>query len=107
MADIIEKILIIFVVILDADGQNPPHEIMNLVNEFNENEGRYEIIAGYRKNRKDHKYTLNSLFFLANSENIKHFETLFDYRFNYCIFDIYASREHIEKMAFDKIKWIF
>ena len=25
---------------------------MNLVNEFNENEGRYEIIAGYRKTEK-------------------------------------------------------
>lgn len=49
----IENSIYKFVVILDADGQNPPHEIMNLVNEFNENEGRYEIIAGYRKNRKD------------------------------------------------------
>ncbi len=42
-----------YVVILDADGQNPPYEIINLLNEFNESEGRYDVIAGYRNDRKD------------------------------------------------------
>ena len=42
-----------YIAILDADGQNPPYEIINLLNAFNESEGKYDVIAGYRKDRKD------------------------------------------------------
>ena len=42
-----------YIATLDADGQNPPYEIINLMNAFNESEGKYDVIAGYRKDRKD------------------------------------------------------
>jgi len=40
-------------VTLDGDGQNPPEEIIKLLNIFNENYEQCDIVAGIRKSRKD------------------------------------------------------
>ncbi len=42
-----------YICTLDGDGQNPPTEIIKMIEEFNKNFSEYDVIAGYRKNRKD------------------------------------------------------
>ena len=42
-----------FLAIIDGDGQNPPHEILKLVNIYNENFGECDVVSGVRKARKD------------------------------------------------------
>lgn len=42
-----------FICTLDADGQNPPTEIFKLILEFNKNFDNLDVVAGYRKDRKD------------------------------------------------------
>ena len=44
-----------YIFILDSDGQNPPSEIMKLVNYYNENFGSCDVVSGIRVNRKDKK----------------------------------------------------
>ncbi len=41
------------IVTLDADGQNPPADIPNLVNKLNEPDGDWDVVNGWRVNRKD------------------------------------------------------
>lgn len=42
-----------YICTLDGDGQNPPTEIIKMIDELNKNFREYDVIAGYRKNRKD------------------------------------------------------
>lgn len=42
-----------FICTLDADGQNPPSEIYNLISEFNKDYYNLDVVSGYRVNRKD------------------------------------------------------
>ena len=42
-----------FICIIDGDGQNPPKEIIKLLNLFNENFGDVDVVAGIRNKRKD------------------------------------------------------
>lgn len=40
-----------YIIMLDADGQNPPFEIPKLVQKLHQ--GNYDVVSGWRKNRKD------------------------------------------------------
>tara|TARA_Y100001958_G_C21237737_1_gene564596 strand:- start:1587 stop:2480 length:894 start_codon:yes stop_codon:yes gene_type:complete len=42
-----------YIVTLDGDGQNPPSEIIKLVDEFNKDFENVDVVCGYRKNRRD------------------------------------------------------
>tara|TARA_Y100000389_G_scaffold125696_1_gene123068 strand:- start:1324 stop:2196 length:873 start_codon:yes stop_codon:yes gene_type:complete len=42
-----------YIATLDADGQNPPSELLKLVNYYNSNFPEFDIIAGIRTYRKD------------------------------------------------------
>ena len=42
-----------YVCTIDGDGQNPPSEIINLCNEFNNSNPKIDIIVGIRRKRKD------------------------------------------------------
>ena len=42
-----------FICTLDGDGQNPPKEILKLLNYFNDNFNNTDAVVGYRKNRQD------------------------------------------------------
>jgi len=42
-----------YLVTLDGDGQNPPEDIVKLLDIFNENYEHCDIVAGIRKSRKD------------------------------------------------------
>ena len=42
-----------FICTIDGDGQNPPKEIIKLLNLYNENFGDVDVIAGIRNKRKD------------------------------------------------------
>ncbi len=42
-----------FLAIMDGDGQNPPKEILKLLNLFNENFNNCDVVSGIRKVRKD------------------------------------------------------
>lgn len=42
-----------FICTLDGDGQNPPKEILKLLNYFNDNFNSTDAVVGYRKNRQD------------------------------------------------------
>ena len=42
-----------FICTLDGDGQNPASEILKMIDEFNQNFSHYDVIAGFRENRKD------------------------------------------------------
>ncbi len=44
-----------YLFILDSDGQNPPSEIMKIVNYYNENFDSCDVVSGIRVNRKDKK----------------------------------------------------
>ena len=64
-----------YICTLDADGQNPPTEIFKLISEFNKDFDNLDIVAGYRKNRKDnllrriYSKTANIIIrFITNSE---------------------------------------
>jgi len=42
-----------FICTLDGDGQNPPKEIIKVLNYFNDNFDNTDAVVGYRKNRQD------------------------------------------------------
>ena len=42
-----------YICILDADGQNPPKEIIKIINEYNKHYPKYDGVVGFRKNRYD------------------------------------------------------
>ena len=42
-----------FIATLDGDGQNPPNEVIKLLNEFNKDFDNIDVVCGYRKNRRD------------------------------------------------------
>ena len=42
-----------FIATLDGDGQNPPSEVIKLIDEFNKDFENIDVVCGYRKNRKD------------------------------------------------------
>jgi glycosyltransferase involved in cell wall biosynthesis len=42
-----------FICIIDGDGQNPPKEIIKLLNLYNKNFGDVDVVAGIRRKRKD------------------------------------------------------
>jgi len=50
-----------------------------------------------RFGRLDEKYTINDLWFIANSENINHLSTYFENRFKYCTRPPFALFEHLNK----------
>ncbi len=54
-----------YICTLDGDGQNPPHEIIKLLEEFNSNFNEIDAVVGYRLNRSD-KFTRKFYSKLAN-----------------------------------------
>ena len=42
-----------YVCTIDGDGQNPPNEIINLCNEFNNSNPKVDVVVGIRRERKD------------------------------------------------------
>lgn len=42
-----------FIATLDGDGQNPPKEVIKLLDEFNKDFDNIDIVCGYRKTRRD------------------------------------------------------
>ena len=42
-----------YICTLDGDGQNPPSEILKIVNEFNKNYPSFDAVVGFRKKRND------------------------------------------------------
>lgn len=49
----IENSIYQFICTLDGDGQNPPKEIIKVLNYFNDNFDNTDAVVGYRENRQD------------------------------------------------------
>ena len=79
-----------YICTLDGDGQNPPHEIIKLLEEFNSIINEIDAVVGYRLNRSD-KFTRKFYSKLANYFIAKITKTNF--------LDLGCSLKYLEKDA--------